>query len=155
MKFVYNVYSFINKNYLLHLMIGEHKENQNAAGKISFINKIKFIFYFLGSIISLIFVFLELYFLVRYNKRNGKSIICLIITILTFKRFSVILAILFFIIVPIIKTKNSKKSFLILCFGNTFNQYNIHIADIVPNIIAIKGFNIKNKLLINFYFFPF
>ncbi len=54
---------------------------------------------------SLIFVFLELYFLVRYNKRNGKSIVCLIITILTFKRFSVILAILFFVFVPMIKNK--------------------------------------------------
>ena len=75
MKFVYNVYSFINKNYLLHLMIGEHKENQNAAGKISFINKIKFIFYFLGSIISLIFVFLELfdYLSIGNNKRKNRK----------------------------------------------------------------------------------
>ena len=75
MKFIYNVYSFINKNYLLHLMIGEHKENQNAAGKISFINKIKFIFYFLGSIISLIFVFLELfdYLSIGNNKRKNRK----------------------------------------------------------------------------------
>ena len=75
LKFFYNVYSFINKNYLLHLMIGEHKENQNAAGKISFINKIKFIFYFLGSIISLIFVFLELfdYLSIGNNKRKNRK----------------------------------------------------------------------------------
>ena len=75
LKFLYNVYSFINKNYLLHLMIGEHKENQNAAGKISFINKIKFIFYFLGSIICLIFVFLELFdFLsIGNNKRKHRK----------------------------------------------------------------------------------
>jgi hypothetical protein len=56
-------------------MIGEHKENQNAAGKISFINKIKFIFYFLGSIISLIFVFLELfdYLSIGNNKRKNRK----------------------------------------------------------------------------------
>ena len=54
---------------------------------------------------SLIFVFLELYFLVRYNKRNGKALICLIITILTFKRFSVLIALLFFIFIPMIKDK--------------------------------------------------
>ena len=54
---------------------------------------------------SLIFVFLELYLLVRYDKRNGKALICLLITLLTFKRISVIIAILFFIFVPIIKNK--------------------------------------------------
>ena len=54
---------------------------------------------------SLIFVFLELYFLVRYEKRNGKALVCLIITLLTFKRISVIIGILFFIFVPMIKNK--------------------------------------------------
>lgn len=54
---------------------------------------------------AFIFVYIELYLLVRYNKRNGKALLCLIITILTFKRFSVILALLFFIFVPMIKNK--------------------------------------------------
>ena len=54
---------------------------------------------------SLLFVFFELYYLVRYDKRNGRSLICLLLTILTFKRIAVILAILFFIFVPMIKNK--------------------------------------------------
>lgn len=54
---------------------------------------------------SLLFVFLELYYLVRYDKRNGRSLICLLLTILTFKRIAVILAILFFILAPMVKNK--------------------------------------------------
>lgn len=54
---------------------------------------------------SHIFVLLELYFLVRYQKRNGRALVCFIVTLLTFKRISVIIGILFFIIVPIIKNK--------------------------------------------------
>ncbi len=77
---------------------------------------------------SLIFVFLELYFLVRYNKRSGKSIVCLIITILTFKRFSVILAILFFIFIPMIKDKKVPRwllasAIIIFCTMPFFLQY--------------------------------
>ena len=54
---------------------------------------------------SLLFVLLELYYLVRYEKRNGKSLICLILTIITLKRMAVIIAVLFFIFVPMIKNK--------------------------------------------------
>lgn len=54
---------------------------------------------------SMIFVFFELYFLIRYGRRNGKSLVCLILTILTLKRISVIMAIFFFIFVPMLKDK--------------------------------------------------
>ncbi|MCR5430303.1 MAG: hypothetical protein K6E58_03645 [Eubacterium sp.] len=54
---------------------------------------------------SMIFVLFELYFLIRYGKRNEKSLICLVITILTLKRLCVIKAILIFIFVPMIKNK--------------------------------------------------
>ena len=54
---------------------------------------------------SMVFILFELYFLIRYGKRNGKSLVCLVLTILTLKRVSVIMAVLFFVIVPIIKDK--------------------------------------------------
>lgn len=73
LKMLYNIYSYINKNYLLNLMIGEHKENQNAATKKSLLNKIKFVFYFLGSIISLIFVFLELFDFLSTGRKKRRS----------------------------------------------------------------------------------
>lgn len=58
---------------------------------------------------SIIFVCFELYYLIRYGRKNGKTVICLILTILTFKRVSVIKAILFFIFVPMIKSKKVPK----------------------------------------------
>ncbi|HAH17912.1 MAG TPA: hypothetical protein DCL29_02700 [Eubacterium sp.] len=54
---------------------------------------------------SMLFVLFELYYLIRYGKRNGKSLVCLILTVLTLKRISVIMAILFFIFAPMIKDK--------------------------------------------------
>lgn len=63
---------------------------------------------------SMIFVFFELYFLIRYGKRNGKSIICLILTVLTLKRISVIMALLFFIFVPMIKDKKVPRWLFVL-----------------------------------------
>ena len=54
---------------------------------------------------SMVFVLFELYYLIRYGKRNGKSLICLILTVLTLKRISVIMAVLFFIFAPMIKDK--------------------------------------------------
>ena len=63
---------------------------------------------------ALILVFLELYFLVRCNGRNVKSLVCLLLTLLSFKRFSVILALLFFIFAPMIKNKRVPRWILIL-----------------------------------------
>lgn len=60
------------------------------------------------------FVCFELYFLVRYGRRNGKSFVCLLFAILSFKRLSVIKAILFFIIVPMIKNKKVPRWLLII-----------------------------------------
>lgn len=54
---------------------------------------------------SIIFVCFELYFLIRYGKRNGKSFVCLILTALTLKRLSVIKGILFFIFIPFLMNK--------------------------------------------------
>jgi hypothetical protein len=56
---------------------------------------------------SLVLICYELYYLVRYGKRETKSTICLILTILTFKRLTVIKGILFFVFVPMIKARKT------------------------------------------------
>ena len=58
---IYNIYSLYSKNYSFSLIIGNHKENSKASGKISFIYKIKFIFYIIVSIISLIITILNFF----------------------------------------------------------------------------------------------
>lgn len=58
---------------------------------------------------SLMYVCFELYFLVRYGGRNHKSFICLLLTILTFKRIVVIKAILIYVFVPMLKKKSVPK----------------------------------------------
>ena len=63
---------------------------------------------------SIIFVCFELYFLIRYGKRNGKSLVCLLLTVLTLKRFCVIKAVLFFIFVPMIKNKKLPRWIFVL-----------------------------------------
>jgi len=50
---IYNIYSSYSKNYCFHLVIGEHKENKNVVGKISFIYKFKFVYYIIVSIVAL------------------------------------------------------------------------------------------------------
>ena len=62
---------------------------------------------------SIVFVCFELYFLIRYQRRNTKSLVCLVLTILTFKRLAIVKAILFFIFVPIIKNKKVSRWILI------------------------------------------
>ena len=76
-KLAYNAYCYVNKKYILNLMIGESKENQNAASKISFHNKVKFIFYVCGNALSLIFVLLELldYITGKSGSSNTKSLL--------------------------------------------------------------------------------
>ena len=58
---------------------------------------------------SLIYVCFELYYIVRYGGRNHKSLVCLLLTILTFKRVSVIKAVLIYIFVPMLKKKDVPK----------------------------------------------
>ena len=52
-----------------------------------------------------LFLCLEVYFLGKFGRKNWKSILSLILTILTFKRLDVIVGIICFAIVPIIKEK--------------------------------------------------
>lgn len=64
--------------------------------------------------ISLVFVCYELYYLVRYKKREARSTTCLLLTILTFKRVTVLKAILFYIFVPMLKNKKVPKILFII-----------------------------------------
>ena len=54
-------------------MIGESKENKEAASKISFHNKVKFIFYVCANALSLIFVLLELLDYISGRNRTSKA----------------------------------------------------------------------------------
>ncbi len=117
---------------------------------------------------SMLFVLFELYYLTRYGKRNGKSLICLILTVLTLKRISVIMAVLFFIFAPMIKDKkiprwvfgltivffcampflleffysNSFASFFLARFGIDFNDFTMdrftRTAYVLGNVDQIK-----------------
>ena len=120
---------------------------------------------------SMVFIFFELYYLIRYGKRNGKSLICLIFTVLTLKRMSLIMAVLFFIIVPIIKDKKVPRwlfglTVIIFCatpfllelfysdaFASFFiTQYGVDFNDITMDRYARTSYVLHNASQIKYGF---
>ena len=55
---------------MFNLIIGEDKANKEAATKKSFVYKVKFLLYFINTIISLTLVLLDIFF--SYLKRSSK-----------------------------------------------------------------------------------
>ena len=55
---------------MFNLIIGEDKANKEAATKKSFVYKVKFLLYFINTIISLTLVLLDIFF--SYSKRSRK-----------------------------------------------------------------------------------
>lgn len=56
---------------MFNLIIGEDKSNKEAATKKSFLYKVKFLFYFISTIISLTLVLLDVFY--SYSKRSSKK----------------------------------------------------------------------------------
>ena len=103
---------------------------------------------------SIIFVCFELYYLIRYGRKNGKTVICLILTILTFKRVSVIKAILFFIFVPMIKDKKVPKwliiSIIVIFCALPFLLEFIYSNDFASIVAAKYGMEINELTMDRF-----
>ena len=56
MSLINNFYSYYTKNFHFELIIADSKENIKKTSKISFYYKVKFIYYILVTIITLIFI---------------------------------------------------------------------------------------------------
>lgn len=64
----------ITKNYMFSLVIGEEQENKIVASNHSFRYKIKFILYMIAAIISLTFIFFDIFInSSRSRRRWGKT----------------------------------------------------------------------------------
>lgn len=64
----------ITKNYMFSLVIGEEQENKIVASNHSFRYKIKFILYMIAAIISLTFIFFDIFINSSSSRRRwGKT----------------------------------------------------------------------------------
>lgn len=67
-----NLYSKVTKNYQIDVALGdESKENIKLSDKLSFFYKVKFVFYFLGSILYLVFLLFEAIYYFFEDEEDG------------------------------------------------------------------------------------